>query len=298
MPNNIPNTKMVFIGGTVVSLLVAVLSGFFFDAKIGFQIGLIAEVLTSVSVLWVRVSEVEITISDDISRVLDLANLYRKVAELDDPLFTEKYKQLIWNLGELSEGRYDLLTIEQVYEDDTRSIDMMQSNETLRSICPIARDSDAAIQQISNKSYLASIKSHIDAANKGVRVIRIYALLDNELFNVNELRSHFDELVTQKVEVYLVFHGDPKFRLTQTIDLDFLIFGDRKVSIGKIDPRTEVVSGSHVETNHTTVEKYTRDYNTLLRIADRYVPGQSFGEPQVRHILNEAVDNITNKSTP
>jgi hypothetical protein len=264
------NTKVVFIAGTVVSLLVAVLSGIFFDAKTGVLTGLIAEVLTSVSVLWVRVSEVEKTVTDDISRVLDLVGLYRKVAELDDPLFTEKYKRLLWDLRELSEGRYDLLTLEQVYEDDTRSIEMMQPNEILRSICPLARDPDAARQQISNKSYLASIKAHVDAAKRGVRVIRIYAFLDNALYEIQEIRSHLDGLVDAGVEVHVVFHGDPKFRHTQSIDMDFLLFGDRKVSIGKIDPRTEIVSGTRVDTNRTAVEKYTRDYNTLLRIAEVY----------------------------
>jgi len=266
------NPKVVFVAGSVVSLAVTVVTGVFLDISTGVLAGLMSEALTTILVLWVRVSEVEEGINADITRVLDLVSLYRKVAELDDPLFTEKYKQLLWTLRELSDGQYQLHTLEQVYEDDTRSIELMQNNEVLRSICPLARDTDSLKQQIRNKSYLASIKAHLDAAQRGVRVMRIYAFLDRSLIDLTELREHFSSLVSANVEVYVIFHDDPRFRQAQSIHLDFLVFGDRKVSIGEIDPRTEVVSGARIDTNRMTVEKCIREYNTLLRISERYSP--------------------------
>lgn len=267
---------LVFVAGTVVSTAVGIISSVFLNDKAtGLTAGLVSETLTTVLVLWVRISEVHESVSREISHVLELSTLYEKVAELEDPLFTEKYNQLRWHLRELSEGRYLMHNLNEVYEDDTRSIELMKKDEVLRSICPLARDTDPVDQQLSNKSYLASIDAHINAAKKGVRVFRIYALPDFELLENEKLRAHLSQLVDADVKVYYIIYGDPRFRQAETIDLDFLIFGDRKVSIGKIDPRSEVVSGAIVVTDKTTVAKYIRDYNTLLRIAEPYAKTQS-----------------------
>ena len=100
------------------------------------------------------------------------------------------------------------------------------------------------------------MRAHIAVAQRGVRVIRIYAFLDRATLDIPELIEHLNELHKYGIEVRLIFHSDPKFRQAKAIDMDFLIFGNRKVSIGKIDPRSEVVSGARVTTNQIIIEQY------------------------------------------
>ncbi len=270
------------VGGLAVSVAAGFVSENFFGPASGFITGLLVEIIALIVVIWSKIDDVKGGLNDVESRIkeseerivekvdeaLYQLNLSSKIAELDDPTFTDQYKILMYKLQELAEGRYELNSLESVYEEDIRSIIRLGSGEPLRSTCPLAPTKEGLKDQITNHSYLAAMRSHIEAKQRGIEVTRIYSCSERSMLEQAVLHAHLRELAEAKINVRMIFFGDPKFKQSKSIDMDFVIFGEKKVSIGKVDPRDGTVSGASIFTDTRTVQKNIRDFEKLLRISE------------------------------
>lgn len=269
---------ITLLAGTAVSALSGVMAGLWFHAEGGIVVGLVMESVTLSLSLWARVSEAEERLRGHLEDAVSFVRLSQRISKTDDPLLTERYQDLLHAQHELSEGRYDLRSLEAVYDDDQRSIRYLEKHDVLRSICPVAYEEAAIRTQFGNRSYRASIIEHISAAQRDVTVIRICIFVKHEHYKNEFVQSHLSELEKKAIKCYCIVRNDPEYKQAQQIDSDFVVFGERKVSVGTIDPTTGTVNGARVFSDHDTVKKYIRNFDTLVRIAQRHEVNEGTGD--------------------
>ena len=180
-----------------------------------------------------------------------------------DRFILARYNELRKEMDELASGIYQLRTIDAVFEDDIRSIDEMMANEVLRSTCPISTVSvEKARWQISDARYRASIKAHIAAAQRGVKVTRVYLFRDEGMFRDEVLLAHLKEL-NKKIAVMVLLHDEaPQYE-----DFDYLIFGNRRVSVGVVGGVTGTVQSAIVYSDRQIVDDYIERYRRLTGLS-------------------------------
>lgn len=117
--------------------------------------------------------------------------------------------------------------------------------------------------QIEDLHFNASISEHIRAANRGVEVTRIYLFKNRDFLESDEIKSHLVRADQEKMVVRILIRDKVSLRG----ELDFLIFADRKVSVGTLDIDSGLCNGARVMTDPDTVQKYINDYQTCLRVS-------------------------------
>lgn len=270
---------VALVGGTAIALIAGVASAWLtrdeagLDLIFGTMVGLLTEVLGVSLALWARLAEAESDLTAQLRDSSAFMRLASRVAATDEPIITERYQRLLQEMNELAGGRYELSSLEAVYDDDQRTIGYMRSHETLRSICPLASTTKDIDGQLTNRSFISSTNAHIEAHRAGIHVIRIFIFVDEEHFELPILQGHLRHLAESGLDCRYIFRNNPAYREAQMIDPDFIVFGEHKVSIGTIHPGTGTVSGAHVRTDSESVTKYIRDFEKLQKISKR------FGDP-------------------
>ncbi len=180
-----------------------------------------------------------------------------------DRFILARYNELRKEMDDLASGTYQLRTIDAVFEDDTRSIDEMTANEVLRSTCPVSTVSvEKARGQIEDARYRASIRSHIAAAQRGVKVTRVYLFRDEGMFTDEVLLDHLKKL-NENIAVMVLLHDEaPQYE-----DFDYLVFGNRRVSVGVVGGVTGTVQSAVVYSDREKVEDYIERYRRLTGLS-------------------------------
>jgi len=155
----------------------------------------------------------------------------------------------------------------KIYQDDSRSIHDLRRGEWLRSTCPMPRKSkESVVEHISDEHYIESIDSHVVAAKRGVNVVRIYFFQTREFFEQKIVKEHLLKLKENNIDI-LIKIFDEIVQLDN--EIDFLIFGKTKVSVGAIDYASGKVSSAIVHYDPKTIEIYTDIYDKMARTAER-----------------------------
>nr|WP_042195575.1 hypothetical protein [Kibdelosporangium sp. MJ126-NF4]CEL22094.1 hypothetical protein [Kibdelosporangium sp. MJ126-NF4]CTQ92875.1 hypothetical protein [Kibdelosporangium sp. MJ126-NF4] len=253
------------IAGIFITLAVTLATYFWPQSAAVKDALLIALIGISVSVAMsgrLKLSEMSQSI-DQLERDSQGLNRIQQWAKRDHVVL-DRYNELRKELDELSAGKYRIRTIDEVFEDDVRSINELHKGEILRSTCPISMVSaQEARAQIADLRYLASVKAHIAAAQRGVEVTRVYLFRDLDAFGDDEIIQHLKMLDT-KLRVRIVLHSTARLR----DGFDYLVFGTRRVSIGDIGGTTGTVQAATIESNRDVVERYIEKYTQLLALAD------------------------------
>ncbi|MEV7551928.1 hypothetical protein AB0N89_20095 [Amycolatopsis sp. NPDC089917] len=250
--------------GLLITLVIATASYFWPQSSAVKDALLISLIGISVSVaLSARLKLSEISQSmGDVERETQGFNQIQQLAKRDSAVLV-RYTELRKEIDELVTGTYYLKSIDEVFEDDVRSIDDLRKGEVLRSTCPISTVSaKRAREQIADVRYLASIQAHIAAAQRGVDVTRVYLFKDIVAFGDDVMIAHLKDLAT-KIRIEIVLHSEARLRE----EFDYLVFGDRRVSVGVVGGDTGTVQSAIVHSNRDTVERYIEKYGRLATLA-------------------------------
>jgi hypothetical protein len=194
-------------------------------------------------------ASVEASIETEISRL----------SKVDD-FFNVKYAELKTEMADLARGIYQIRTLTSLYQDDIRSITRLRSGETLLSTCPVTPASKAeAVGQITSPAYQESMRAHLEAVNRGVKVTRIYLIRDITFFLNPPITHHLTELEKAGMDVRVILRD----QVILDSQFDFLVFGSNKVSVGVAEPGAGTVSGAIVYTDATTIRRYAAEYEKL-----------------------------------
>lgn len=226
--------------------------------------GLVGIVLTVALDLRAKIGEVEEQMSIGSSE----ASTRKRVMDLrrKDKFYLQRYDELKQEMDELANGTYRIRTLNDLYLDDIRSINELRKGEHLLSTCPVSTVSKtAAADQLSDPHYKASMEAHRSASMRGVRVTRIYLFRSEDFAIYEPIMSHLVELVQSKMEILILLRDEAK----REGPFDFLVFGDRKVSVGEVNPDTGVVSSARVHSDPEIVKSYKREYRNMKLVSIR-----------------------------
>lgn len=259
--------NVVLVIGFGLSFLLGVV-GYFYpqsqDVSNAFILGLIGISCTLIFEALVRLSELKKYVEEHIA---DLQVENKILEGKQDAIFIDKYRQLKDEIRQLASGRYYLYSLSDVYKDDIESMKILRRGEHLLSMCPISTVSkEEVLNQISDPYYIESVRQHIACAKRGVQVTKVYQIKDKS-FYLSELKAHLLELVRCRVDVRIIFRDELKSRLE---NIDIVIFGSKKASAGIVDVDTGVCTGSCIDTDPRTVEKYAREYKLIANLAHKY----------------------------
>ncbi|AUI61184.1 hypothetical protein [Amycolatopsis sp. BJA-103] len=250
--------------GLFITLTIAMANYFWPQATAVKDALMISLVGVSVSValsVRLKLSEISQSIADIERDAQGLAQIQQWAKK--DSSVLNRYTELRKEIEELVVGTYRLKSIDEVFEDDVRSIDELRAGEVLRSTCPISTVSaKRAREQIADLRYLASIQAHIAAAQRGVDVTRIYLFRDIAAFGDDVIVAHLKDLAG-KLRIEIILHSEARLRE----EFDYLVFGDRRVSVGVVGGNTGTVQAATVHSDRDTVERYIEKYGRLRTLA-------------------------------
>jgi hypothetical protein len=270
-------SKLILIVGVILSAAIGFVSYLWSkpeDAAGGIILGLIGTAITLALEARVKLTDLEDTIRDGTKNLGKI--IEEKLRDFDlewkilsrgfDDVFSAKHRELKEEIRQLALGRYRLHSLLDVYKDDISSMRALSKGERLLSMCPIATTSkEEIVKQITNPYYKASIEEHTACVTRGVEVVRIYQLRDKESFTP-ELKSHLSNLAKKGIDIRVVLRDETDLHT----DIDIVVFGTKKASVGIIDVDTGVCCGANVETDPRTVEKYIREYSMIEKVAQRF----------------------------
>jgi hypothetical protein len=158
----------------------------------------------------------------------------------------------------LAKGRYSILNPNEVYKHDAHAINSLKKDCIYWATHPF----EANPQALSKSSHFeAYIQAQIDAARRGVKVVRIYMAPDNSAFQKAEVKDHLNRLAEGGIQVY-TSTADP----TRTESKDFVLISD--VCVGYASQPNGQMLSSEYEFNHPeledTYDKYLEYFEILL----------------------------------
>lgn len=278
MASNFRAAFSIAVLGTCISIAAGVFSLFWLeDPYKAIVLALLIELMLLLISLGVLVVELRSQFATWLGSMVTLINASNYVSTTRDEIFAERYHNIAIDLKELSEGRYSLANISEVYDDDIRSIRQMQKGESLFSMCPIQGDAEEASKQLQNKNFSASMDAHYRAANRQVNIHRIYIFEKNSTFESSVVQDHLHTASLantgtenkDRIKVSIILLDDERFSDAKELPHDFIIFGSKKVSVGRIAPNSRVAGGDVFADRHS-IEKYRMEYERLLRISVEY----------------------------
>ena len=280
----------IFVTGTVFSIVIGIVfalySKDFFESIV---VVLAAEIVVMISALYSKVGELHDRLHDHVSEKLlhmseklhDMTLLAKSadyISSTQDEIYRERYRNVILELEDLSNGRYQLNSLSEVYDDDIRSMKQLRQRESLDSMCPVQGNSNDALRHFNNKFFMASMEAHYQAAKDGVSVRRIYIFEISETAKQDFVIDHFEKCAQRNCKIHYILLDDERFQDAKDLPRDFIIFGERKVSVGRVGQDSRV-SGGDVYADQYSVERYRREYERLLRISEPYRPKDKKDEP-------------------
>jgi hypothetical protein len=181
-----------------------------------------------------------------------------------DPNFAIRYSKLKNEMGKLAGGTYEIGSLDELYDDDVQSIGALNPDEQLLSLCPVSpSDPQGVIEKLSGPRYRASFTAHQRAFAKGVKVTRIYRFRNQALFERPELKPYVSELAKSEMDLRVVFEDKIP---SQVDNFDFLIFGNKKLSIGLVGVGGEIVGGE-VYLDPVRIDIYKNKYQTIVGVS-------------------------------
>ncbi len=159
-----------------------------------------------------------------------------------DSIFRKRYEGLRLEMDQLADGIFKLADLDDVYEDDIRSMENLHKGDELLSTCPVVEVSDEArLEQINHLGYVGSMKAHKTAAQRGVNVTRIYLFRCRDDFSPEELRKHLLSLSERNFAIKICFCDELRIE-----PFDFLVFDNSKVSVGDTRGFTGIVKSGTI----------------------------------------------------
>lgn len=208
----------------------------------------------------------------DIERLVEQINaeasIETEISRLSkvDEYFNVKYAELKSEMADLAKGIYQIRTLTSLYQDDIRSIKRLRSGEVLLSTCPVTPASEEeAVRQVTSPAYQESMRVHLDAVNRGVKVTRIYLIRDMSFFLHPPITKHLTELEDAAMDVRVILRD----QVILDGQFDFLVFGKSKVSVGVAEPGAGTVSGAMVYTDDAMIRRYAAEYEKLRVMSTR-----------------------------
>gem|GEM_PF-4709772 len=265
------NSFIVLVTGTIVSIGVSLLLANRFPSPYQYVLGLLSELLVVLLSLGVLVYEINSSVLRAIQDRDILVAAEDSAARSGDPGFANRLNNVRNQLTELAKGHYELDDLYAVYRDDIESIKNLTKGQQLCSMCPVGGSPDDVALQFSNKSFHASMAEHCNAAdNKGVTVTRIYIFeRQSILTSTQECTAHLKSISNTHVDVRLIFLDDPRFQHARSLPRDFIIFGNNKVSVGRIGKNSRV-DGADVWADKDKIDQYRNKFVELLTQSDKY----------------------------
>lgn len=262
--------KIIFISGTIISILSGAFLGIIWKrSDTGTLLAIGIEIVVLILMIYNRLGKINVEICWEVRKSLEILMHSQEIIDKGDQVFVKRYNELLNQIKELSEGRYTIHTSYNVYLDDRENIALLQEGEKLRSTCVISKEDATA--QIKDKFYEMSIEQHLKAARNKIDVTRIYVFPDQKTFEMEEIKKDLDRLTNSGLKVRIIFRDDIKTRGIDQIDLDFLVFDQKKVSVGEIDPKDGTIKKAHIFIEPEIVKKYIRDFDILEGISDEYI---------------------------
>jgi uncharacterized protein YceH (UPF0502 family) len=242
------------------------------EKQVDLALGLLVLVFTAACELWFRLADLDEKFSnlgEKVDTALIVAAREKHIAEnvsanqRKDSFFQQRYKELREEIDELSSGKYHIRSLDELYHDDIRSIEELRPGEQLLSLCPVSSELEEIQEQFSAPSYIASLRAHQTAFARGVKVTRVYRFKDEQLFGMPEIRGHLSELAASKIDARVVFEDRTPGKVE---NFDFLVFGDKKVSIGKLGTDRKI-SGAEVDIDPDRVKNYQKKYKEIVAVS-------------------------------
>ncbi len=212
-----------------------------------------------------RADEERSFLQDRLGEAVELLGLARSVEAKGDEILSKKLKFLMGELRALAQGRYELRRLEDVYLDDAESIGLLHRGEVLRSTCPVSRNDPVA--QFKQRFYVMAMEAHTKAKRRGVDVERVYLFHDRTGYDIPDVQKHLSDLVMDGLDVRIILRDDPAFAKVEGLYSDFVVFGERKVSIGKIEGEDGTVTGASIYSDPLLVTKHISDFGVFLSIS-------------------------------
>lgn len=275
-------TIRILLIGTLISVVAGVITYFLKGLYECIQVTLVAETLVlllsvlsgqiAVNADSIRHNERVVTLLSEMKKIVAASSVINEtVIEMEtthDPIVNGLYKDLMAKLGALSDGMYELSTIEDVYRDDAESIAQMNAGDILRSTCPLDKDNPEA--QINHKGFQESVIAHINAAKSGVDVRRLYLVTDRSTIYKPAVVAHLGYLHNNDVAVRVLCLPDAN-NTEGILNHDCLIFGTRKVSVGITDGTGWLIKGASIVCSEYAVETHSRIFeNKMYRFANTF----------------------------
>lgn len=190
----------------------------------------------------------KLSISELLQSIETLPELYRLIKCLE-PLPNLKninphlQSQILKNLKEVGSGQYVILGIANVYRHDLEAIKYLQSGDTYRATHPFIANPGAMDLRILNGiAFRNYIKTQIEAANRGVKVSRIYIVPDHlKLDDLQDVqRKHLKSLLGSKIEIKVI--SEQNIDPPDGISYDFVLINNYCIGTGV--PRRGIMLGS------------------------------------------------------
>jgi hypothetical protein len=184
------------------------------------------------------------------------------------PGIEKRARDLSEQLLHLSKGDIILHWRAEVYEHDRELIDTLRQGESFRAVVPpLARDSFDDIE------FTEYIGTQIDAAKRGVEIIRIYVFSSErerqERLSDDVLKRHLDDLALQSRNIKLYTAITPRYKH------DIVFFGESRCSVSNSD--VDIYKFLQFEVSYTSQASKLQDcekqWKRLMKAAQPYKGG-------------------------
>jgi CRISPR/Cas system-associated protein Cas5 (RAMP superfamily) len=250
--------------GTVISIIISLSNQF--ETPYQYIITLLAEILVLLITIYLKTYEDKFELIDYMIDKDIFLRAKRYSYNIKDKNFYLKFNNLKEELRQLSNGNYSLHDLASVYNDDIISIKSLGENEKLYSMCPVGKNINS---QFSNKSFLASIKEHINASKRGVISQRIYIFEKESAYHTDVCKKHLNILIKNNIKVNIIFLDNHDFKDALKLPRDFILFDNIKVSVGILN-NGNFVDGANISSNTIDLNKYYNQYEQLLAQSETY----------------------------
>ncbi len=263
--------KFILISGTILAILSGFASSYLSSRDSAIMVTLITEVLTISFTVLSIVTGLRENLIKSVKESSELLQATEKLSIFEDRQFKEKYIELYRELIELSKGKYTINLRSDIYMDNIKSLDMLKPNEIFRATVPVSASDYKG--QLSDEYFQYYIEKQIEMAQKGVKIIRLYLFPNKEISESVEIKNHLDRLVDNKIEIRILIrdeHLPISRKHVELFDSDFLVFGEKKVSIGQLGIKDNVVVSTQINIDPNLVKKYTDNFQILYDISKIY----------------------------
>lgn len=268
----------IAIFGTLISIIAGVYSAYQLqDNYKAIIFTLLIEIVLLIVALGFLIVELRGQFQNWLDSMITLIKASNYIGLTRDEVFAGRFANISKELRELSEGRYSLANIREVYDDDIRSIGQLKSGDSLASMCPVQGTPEDASAQLKNKNFVASMNAHLKAAADGVTINRIYIFENSSTYNDASVQKHLKEAavvqnnngVKSGIKISIILLDDDSFSDAKELPRDFIIFGNKKVSVGRISAESRVAGGD-VFADRETIDEYKIMYEGLLRNSEAF----------------------------